>query len=217
MKRLREHHVVTEVSQAVDLLSEAAADPDPMRKFEAWYADAVAADLPQPDAMALATVSPEGRPSARMVLLKQADQRGFVFFTNYDSRKGRELATNPYAALVFYWNALHRQVRIEGRVERLAATESDEYFATRPRGSQVAAVASRQSEPIDSRAVLENRVQELEKNYGAGEVPRPDYWGGYRVVPSVIEFWQGRPNRLHDRLRYDRVPDGSWSKVRLSP
>jgi pyridoxamine 5'-phosphate oxidase len=200
----------------VDVLSEVTADRDPVRQFGRWFEEAIAADLPQPEAMTLATASADGRPSARMVLLKQADEHGFVFFSNYESRKGQQLEQNPRAALVFYWLPLHRQVRIEGRVECLPEAESDRYFATRPRGSQLSAIASRQSEPIASRTVLEDRVRELEELCGE-EPPRPDFWGGYRVIPSLIEFWQGRPNRLHDRLCYSVRSDGSWEITRLSP
>lgn len=205
-----------EVKQLAEVLSEATVHPDPIRQFDQWFEDAVVAELPQPEAMALATGSPDGRPSARMVLLKQVDERGFVFFSNYESRKGGELTQNPHAALVFYWAALHRQVRIEGRVERLPDAESDRYFATRPRGSQLSAIASRQSEPIASREMLEDRVRQLEEYYDNQSPERPAYWGGYRVIPSLIEFWQGRPNRLHDRLRYYRAA-GGWEITRLSP
>jgi pyridoxamine 5'-phosphate oxidase len=195
---------------------ETNADPDPFRQFHAWFAEAEAAGLYQPDAMTLATATPEGRPSARLVLLRGIDQRGFTFFTNYDSRKARELATNPWAALVLFWATLHRQVRVEGRVEVVSAAESDAYFQTRPRGSQLGAWASPQSEVIDGRGGLEQRVEELTRRFEGQPVPRPPRWGGYRVVPDTIEFWQGRENRLHDRLCYRRRPDG-WEIVRLAP
>jgi pyridoxamine 5'-phosphate oxidase len=190
---------------------------DPLIQVRRWYDDAVAAALPMPDAMTLATVGPDGRPSARMVLLKGIDD-GFVFFTNYDSRKARDLAANPVAALVLFWQPLHRSVRVEGRVERVSAEESDAYFASRPRGSQIGAVASPQSQVIPDRAVLDRRVAELEAELAGAAVPRPAGWGGFRVVPDQIELWQGQANRLHDRVRYRRQGPGSgWVKDRLAP
>ncbi|MFQ3634009.1 pyridoxamine 5'-phosphate oxidase [Roseiflexus sp.] len=197
-------------------LSETDVDPDPLRQFQCWFDQAVAAELIEPNAMTLATATPDGRPSARMVLLKGVDNGGFVFFTNYESRKGVELAANPWAALVFYWPELERQIRIEGRVERITPEESDVYFASRPNGSRIGAWASRQSSVIGSRAELEQRVAELEQFYADRDIPRPTYWGGFRVIPDVIEFWQGRPNRLHDRLRYRRN-NSQWIIERLSP
>jgi pyridoxamine 5'-phosphate oxidase len=166
--------------------------------------------------MTLATATPDGQPAARMVLLRGLDARGFVFFTNYDSRKGQELAANPRAALVFWWDALKRQVRIEGRIEVVTAAESDAYFKARPRGHRLAALASPQSQVIPDRASLEQRMRQLETQYPGEDVPRPANWGGYRVVPAVIEFWQGRPNRVHDRLRYERLGD-DWRIQRLAP
>jgi pyridoxamine 5'-phosphate oxidase len=199
-------------------LDESAVDADPIRQFGAWFDEAVAAHLIEPNAMALATATPDGRPSVRMVLLKGVDETGFVFYTNYESRKGLELAANPRAALDFFWVELERQVRIEGWVERVAPEQSDAYFASRPRGSQLGAAASHQSTVLPSRKPLEQRLAELEAEYaGVEAIPRPEYWGGYRVVPEVMEFWQGRPNRLHDRLRYTRRANGSWSIDRLSP
>src|SRR5262245_32871690 len=197
-------------------LDEADLDPDPFRQFRLWLDQAVAAPIKEPLAMALATATPDGRPSARMVLLRGFDERGFVFFTNYDSRKGGEMEANPRAALAFYWDVLDRQVRIEGRVEHTSDAESDEYFRGRPHGSRLGAWASRQSEVIVNRQVLERQMEELQARY-PGEVPRPSCWGGYRVVPETIEFWEGRANRLHDRLRYVRQGTGGWRIERLSP
>jgi len=190
---------------------------DPFRQFQLWFDAAIAAELPEPNAMTLATATTDGRPSARMVLLKQADERGFVFFSNYESRKGGELAANPHVALVFFWVQLERQVRVEGSVEHVSAAESDTYFHSRPLGSQLGSAASHQSQVIAGREVLEARVAELEAEYGESELPRPDFWGGFRVIPEVVEFWQGRANRLHDRLRYRKDEDGQWVVERLSP
>lgn len=194
-----------------------SADPDPIRQFESWYREAHATPMREPTAMTLATASPDGRPSARIVLLKAADERGFVFFTNYQSRKGGELEHNPWAALVFHWPDLVRQVRVEGRVAKVSAEESDAYFKTRPRGSQLGAWASEQSRAIKSRADLERRVQAIAATYEDREIPRPPHWGGLRLVPVAIEFWQGRLDRLHDRLLYSRADDGGWTRERLSP
>jgi pyridoxamine 5'-phosphate oxidase len=167
--------------------------------------------------MTLATATPEGKPAARMVLLRGCDEAGFVFYTNYDSRKGQELAANPWAALVLYWAELHRQVRVEGRIEKVTPEESDAYFQTRPLGSCLSAWASRQSEVIPGRDVLEERMRQRTTEFHGRPVPRPAYWGGYRVIPAAIEFWQGRPDRLHDRLVYVRLEDGRWQLQRLSP
>ncbi|HEU5346363.1 MAG TPA: pyridoxamine 5'-phosphate oxidase [Ktedonobacterales bacterium] len=198
-------------------LDEAEMDGDPIRQFQAWFDAAVAAGHPEPNAMAVATAMPDGAPSARMTLLKGLDERGFVFYTNYESRKGGELAANPRAALIFFWVLLERQVRVEGRVERVSAEESDAYFHSRPVGSQLGAVASAQSHVISGRAELEQAYRALEEQYAGREVPRPPHWGGFRVIPQVIEFWQGRPSRLHDRLRYTRASEGGWRIERLSP
>ncbi len=205
------------ISVTASWLRESEAGPDPFALLARWFAAAQASGMPHPDGMILATAAPDGRPSARMVLLRGLDERGFVFFTNYTSRKGRELAANPRAALVFYWGILDRQVRIEGTTEVVSAEESDAYFAGRPRGSRLGAWASPQSEVIPDRAFLEDRMQELTQRYLRGDVPRPPNWGGVRVVPEMIEFWQGQPDRLHDRLCYQRRADGSWAMVRLAP
>jgi pyridoxamine 5'-phosphate oxidase len=198
-------------------LSEADAEPNPFKQFQIWFDQALAAQLPEPNAMTLATATPNGKPSARMVLLKNFDERGFVFYTNYKSHKGQELADNPQAALVFWWAELERQVRIEGRVEKVSDHESDEYFHSRPLNSRLGAWVSEQSQVIKSREVLELRLQELKTESENQDVPRPPHWGGFRVIPTIIEFWQGRPSRLHDRLNYCRLDDGSWYIERLSP
>ena len=191
--------------------------PEPLERVRAWYAEAVAAGLPEPEAMALATASPDGAPSVRFVLLKGIDARGVEFFTNYGSRKGRELAANPRAALAIYWHALARQVRLEGPVERLSDEESDAYYASRPRGSRIGAWASPQGRPIPDRAWLEARVAEAEARFPGEDVPRPPYWGGYRLLPDAVELWQGLPSRLHDREHFIREPGGGWRSERLSP
>jgi pyridoxamine 5'-phosphate oxidase len=198
-------------------LKEPDTHPNPIEQFRTWFDEALAANLHEPNAMNLATSTPHGRPSVRVVLLKGFDERGFVFYTNYEGRKGEELEANPYCALLFYWGELERQVRVEGRVGRLPDEESDAYFAGRPRGSQLGAWASEQSQPVKDRGALEERLRELEAEYEGREVPRPPFWGGYRVEPEVIEFWQGRENRLHDRLRYRRSGNGGWRRERLQP
>jgi pyridoxamine 5'-phosphate oxidase len=197
-------------------LSERTFHPDPIQQFRRWFRAVERAGVPEPNAMTLATAARNGRPSARMVLLKGIDERGFLFFTSYESRKGRELAANRHAALVFYWHELNRQVRITGRVSKLPGAESDVYFATRPLGSRLAAAASRQSSVIPSRATLETRFAELDTRYPGDGPPRPINWGGYCVHPDEIEFWQQGPNRLHDRLRY-RKSRSAWILERLSP
>jgi pyridoxamine 5'-phosphate oxidase len=196
-------------------LRESDLDPDPLRQFEAWYAAARAAGEPFPQAFALATADASGRPSVRMVLLKSSDETGFVFYTSYESRKGRELEANPRAALCFYWHGLGRQARVEGTVARVTEAEADGYFATRPGGSRLSASVSRQSEVVGSRAELEGAVEELRSRLGE-DVPRPPHWGGFRVAPESYEFWQHREDRLHDRFRYRRKR-GAWLVERLAP
>ena len=198
-------------------LKESDAASDPIEQFRSWFDEVLAADLHEPNAMTLATATPEGRPSARVVLLKGFDERGFVFYTSYVGRKSEELETNPNCALVFYWGELERQVRVEGRASRVSEEESDEYFGSRPRGSRLGAWASEQSRPVEGRGALEERLRGLEAEYEGREVPRPPFWGGYQVEPEVIEFWQGRENRLHDRLVYRRSDNGEWGRERLQP
>lgn len=191
----------------------------PIRQFQLWFDEVLASGMPMAEAMTLCTADKDGKPSARMVLLKGVDESGFVFYTNYRSRKARELDANPFAALVFYWEPLERQVRVEGSVSRISAAESDKYFQSRPRESQLGAIASPQSEVIESRRVLEDRYRQLEGQFSneAELIKRPDHWGGYRLAPTRIEFWKGRPGRLHDRLLYELQPDGNWSISRLAP
>ncbi len=197
-------------------LSEAHSDPDPMRQFALWFEQV--RDLePDPTAMALATASPDGRPSVRIVLLKGVDERGFVFYTNYQSRKAREMEATGRAGLLFFWRSVERQVRIEGTIERVSGAESDAYFETRPLDSRLSVYASRQSEAIESREALEEVFDRVKRTYGDGLVPRPEWWGGYRVKPDEFEFWQGRTSRLHDRLRYVKLSDGTWRRERLAP
>lgn len=197
-------------------LAESDVDLDPVQQFRRWFDEALAADLHEPNAMVVATATPEGRPSTRVVLLKGFDRRGFVFYTNYEGRKGRELEENPRAALLFYWGELERQVRIEGSVSRVSEEESDAYYASRPRGSRLGALASEQSRAVGGREVLEDRIKSLEAEYEGREVLRPAFWGGYRVEAETFEFWQGRENRLHDRISYRRE-DGGWVMGRLQP
>ena len=197
-------------------LDPADCDPDPFVEFRRWFQLAVDAQFSTVNAMTLATVDDRGRPAARIVLLKEVDDRGFVFFTNYESRKAKDLAAHPFAALVAFWEPLHRQVRIEGAVEKIDADASDAYFASRPRGSQLGAIASPQSRPIASREALAQLVVAAEQAIGAADPVRPAHWGGYRLIPDMIELWQGQPSRLHDRVRYLR--DGErWQRDRLAP
>ncbi len=210
-------------------LLEQDLDPDPIKQFQQWFDEAVAAKIPQEESMALATVTADGpspaeglrpaggKPSVRMVLLKSFDSNGFVFYTNYNSRKGKELVENPYAALVFYWEELHRQVRIEGMVSKVTPEESDAYFQTRPREAQISAHASEQSKVLGNREELDRRFEELQKQYEGRPMPRPSHWGGYRLKPTRIEFWQARYARLNDRILYELQVDGSWAMKRLAP
>lgn len=198
-------------------LSEKDVAKNPIKQFEKWFKQALDVDTNEANAMTLATATTDGRPSARIVLLKGFDERGFVFYTNYLSRKGRELAKNPLANLVFFWPSLERQIRIEGTVEKVSREESERYFYTRPKGSQVGAVVSPQSQEIDGREMLEKKWADLEKVYADEDVPKPAHWGGYIVKPRLIEFWQGRPSRLHDRIVYKRADKNDWKIVRLAP
>ena len=198
-------------------LDENQINRDPIQQFQLWFDEAIAAKLPMPDAMSLATVTADCRPTSRMVLLKQVDGYGFVFFTNYESAKAKQLDANPYAALVFYWPQLERQVRVEGKVTKTSAEESAAYFKTRPRESQIGAWASPQSEVIAAREVLEQRARELAELYCDRDVECPAHWGGYRLTPDRIEFWKGRVGRLHDRILYELQPDDSWTIQRLAP
>ena len=198
-------------------LREEDLDPDPIRQFQLWFGEAREAGVREPEAAAVATATRDGAPSVRMVLVKQVDRRGFVFFTNYDSHKGRDLTTNPRAALLFHWDLLGRQVRVEGSAERLGREETEAYVRTRARGSQISAMASHQSRPVASREALEASVAELAEKYEGRDVPVPESWGGYRVAPEIVEFWQHRDDRLHDRLQFCLTAGGSWRLERLQP
>ena len=198
-------------------LKEEGVSPDPIEQFRLWYEEALRADLIHPNAFTLATSTIDGKPSARVLLLKGFDQAGFIFYSNSESKKGDDLANNPFAALCFWWGRLERQVRIEGKIHIVSDDEADEYFSSRPRGSQIGAWASHQSTVIPNREILEERFNEFEHRYSDKSVPRPPYWNGYRLVPDTLEFWQGRDNRLHDRLRYKLLSDGEWVIERLAP
>ncbi len=212
----RETHARKSYERAA--LDEHGIDRDPFQQFTIWYDEAVAAGLPEPEAMTLSTATLEGQPSARIVLLRGYDERGFCFFSNYSSQKGQELAANPYAAVTFHWVELERQVRIAGRVEKVTEAESDAYFQSRPSQSRIGAWSSPQSNVISSRDALEELFEKYQEQYlDETAIPRPEHWGGYRVIPERIEFWQGRPNRLHDRLRFIRIDQGPWTLQRLAP
>ncbi len=216
--------VVTQTLSLADLrknyalgsLSETDVAPSPFDQFRRWFEQALAAQLPEPNAMTLATVTPDGRPDARIVLIKGADENGFTFFTNYESRKGRELEATPYGCLLFHWIELERQVRIEGRVEKVSEAQSDAYYHSRPVGSRLGAWASVQSAEVADRSIIEQREAEFRRQFGDAP-PRPPHWGGYRLLPETFEFWQGRESRLHDRIKYFQLADGSWRVARLSP
>jgi pyridoxamine 5'-phosphate oxidase len=214
-KKLDASHLRQEYQRGA--LLESDVSPDPFSQFARWFADAQAAGVTEPNAMVLATADADGSPSGRMMLLKEVDARGFVFFSNYTSRKGRELDANPRAALVFFWPTLERQVRVEGRVEKSTRAESERYFQSRPRESQIGAWASQQSQTIPSRAQLESHDAQIEAKFAGEDIPLPDFWGGYRLIPTTLEFWQGRPGRLHDRILYIRQSDNSWQIRRLQP
>lgn len=198
-------------------LAENEANADPIKQFDKWFNEALEARQHEPTAMTLATATHDGRPSARIVLMKGFDNNGFVFYTNYLSRKGKEIAKNPLGALLFFWDSMERQVRIEGTIEKVSKEESERYFHSRPKGSQVGAIISPQSQEIPNRDMLEQKWQETETQYADKDIPKPSYWGGYILKPRMIEFWQGRPSRLHDRILYKKIDNNNWKKVRLAP
>jgi|SRR5665213_1854619 len=198
-------------------LSENDSKADPVKQFETWFNEAIEAKMPEPNAMTLATATTDGRPSARIVLLKGVYENGFVFYTNYLSRKGKEITKNPLGALTFFWAGMERQIRIEGTIEKISKEQSDKYFQSRPKGSQIGALASPQSQEIASRELLEKKWNELEVEYADKVIPKPSFWGGYILKPRLIEFWQGRPSRLHDRILYKKIDNTNWKKVRLAP
>ena len=209
------HHLRENYSKGE--LSETSIDKNPLVQFQKWFDEAVTEKIPEPNAFILATSMIDFKPSARVMLLKGVENDSFVFFTNYESRKGKELTWNPYAAMVFLWLPLQRQVRIEGRVEKISMEESEKYFQSRPRESQLGTLASQQSTVIENRNMLEAKYAELEKKYEGKEIPKPDFWGGFKVIPAIVEFWQGRPSRMHDRIRYMHTGENNWLIERLSP
>lgn len=215
MRHLNEYLQGARIQYDRGILSENHLLENPLDQFEAWMKEAIAAGVAEPNAMDLSTVN-DGRPSSRIVLLKGVDKRGFIFYTNYDSRKGKEMAVSPFVSLNFFWTLQARQVRIEGRAEKVSPEESDTYFASRPRESQIGAWASSQSSVIKNREMIEEKIAQMEKEYQGKDIPRPAHWGGYIVIPDRIEFWQGRPNRLHDRFLYEESPTG-WMVFRLAP
>ncbi len=212
------HHEISRIRRdySLKVLSETSVHNDPLVQFTRWLNEALDARVNEPTAMTLATVGANSQPSARLVLLKDVTEKGLTFFTNYESKKGRQLSENPRAAIVFFWPELERQVRFEGITEKLPSGESDEYFVSRPAGSKAGAWASRQSSKIDSRETLEKEVVKIISRFKDENIPRPPFWGGYRLIPSAVEFWQGRPDRLHDRIEY-KVTNGAWAASRLSP
>jgi pyridoxamine 5'-phosphate oxidase len=216
---MSKHNSIADIRKEYQLQSllENDVDLNPLIQFETWWQHAIESKIEEPNAMTLSTCSPSGKPSSRIVLLKEINKRGFVFFTNYQSRKGKEIETNPFISLLFFWKELERQIRIEGKIKKIPAEESDEYFFQRPRESRIGAWSSPQSRVIENREFLQENVSKYTSQFGIHNIPRPDFWGGYIVEPNSIEFWQGRPGRLHDRLHYDLTEDNLWNIERLAP
>jgi pyridoxamine 5'-phosphate oxidase len=217
MEEFNERLVLIRKEYLLAELDEKTVEKNPIKQFDKWFKEALLSEVNDPNAMALGTATPDGKPSVRIVLLKEYDRHGFVFYTNYDGRKGRELAENPWSALTFFWPELQRQVRIEGKSEKVTARKSDRYFQTRPKGSQIGAIASPQSEIIGSRKELEVKYQDVAIQYENQEIKRPANWGGYILIPFRVEFWQGRLNRLHDRILYEKIDNSHWEHFRLAP